>query len=54
MDVPSLEVIPDPQRYTRIDNRVYRFESLDSDFTRDIQVDADGFVVEYPGLFSRV
>ena len=54
VDVPSLEVIPDPQRYTRIDNRVYRFESLDSDFTRDIQVDADGFVVEYPGLFSRV
>ncbi len=54
VDVPSLEVSPDPQRYTRIDDRVFRFESLDSDFTRDIQVDADGFVVEYPGLFSRV
>jgi hypothetical protein len=54
VDVPALDVIPDPQRYTRIQDRVYRFESLDRDFTADIEVDADGFVVNYPGLFERV
>lgn len=54
VDVPALQVIPDPQRYTRIEDRVYRFESLDSDFTADIVVDEDGFVVDYPGLFERV
>lgn len=54
IDFPSLEVIPDPQRYTRIAKNTYRFESLDSDFKRDIDVDADGFVVDYPELFARV
>ncbi|NQX10990.1 putative glycolipid-binding domain-containing protein [Microbacteriaceae bacterium VKM Ac-2855] len=54
VDVPSLTVTPDPQRYTRLAERVYRYESLDSDFTRDIEVDADGFVLVYPGLFERL
>jgi uncharacterized protein len=27
---------------------------LDSDFTRDIEVDSHGLVVIYPGLFRRV
>lgn len=54
IDVPSLEVHPDPQRYTRLDATHYRFESLDSDFTRDLEVDADGIVVTYPGLFERL
>lgn len=54
IDFPSLEVMPDPQRYTRIAQNTYRYESLDSDFTRDVTVDADGFVVDYPGLFARV
>ena len=54
VDVPSLEVVPDPQRYTRLDDTHYRFESLDSDFTRDLEVDADGIVVSYPGLFDRL
>ena len=54
VDVPSLEVHPDPQRYTRLDASHYRFDSLDSDFTRDLEVDADGVVVTYPGLFERI
>ena len=54
VDVPSLEVSADPQRYTRLDATHYRFESLDSDFTRDLEVDADGIVVSYPGLFDRL
>ncbi|MGZ6241806.1 MAG: putative glycolipid-binding domain-containing protein [Candidatus Binataceae bacterium] len=27
---------------------------MDSDFTRDIEVDGHGLVVTYPGLFRRV
>ncbi len=54
VDVPSLEVHPDPQRYTRLDATHYRFDSLDSDFTRDLEVDPDGVVVTYPGLFERL
>jgi hypothetical protein len=27
---------------------------LDSDFDREIEVDKDGMVVTYPGLFKRV
>ena len=52
--VPTLAVTRDPQRYTRLEERLWRYESRDSDFTRDIAVDEDGVVVDYPGLFSRV
>jgi hypothetical protein len=52
--VPSLEIITDRQRYTRLDAKHYRYESIDSDFTRDIEVDGDGLVIVYPGLFRRV
>lgn len=51
--VPELTLTPDPQRYTRLTGTKYRYESRDSDFTRDITIDADGFVIEYPGLFVR-
>jgi hypothetical protein len=54
VDVPAMTVTADPQRYTRLLPDVYRYESLDSDFRRDIVVDELGFVLEYPGLFSRV
>jgi uncharacterized protein len=50
---PDLAVTTDPQRYTRIAERRYRFESLDSDFAREIDVDELGLVVTYPGLFRR-
>jgi uncharacterized protein len=53
--VPSLDVVRDPQRYTCLEPlRRYRYESLDSDFMREIEVDADGLVVTYPGLFKRL
>ncbi len=34
--------------------RRYRHESRDSDFTAEIEVDADGWVTHYPGLFERL
>ena len=52
---PGLEVTLERQRYTCLEpGRRYRYESVDSDFTREIEVDPDGLVVTYPGLFRRV
>lgn len=52
--VPELSISADPQRYTRLAPKLYRFESRDSDFTQDIAVDDDGLVLDYPGLLRRV
>jgi hypothetical protein len=55
VQLPGLTVTTDRQRYTCLEpDRRYRYESLDSDFTREIEVDDDGLVVTYPGLFRRV
>ena len=55
VQLPGLKLSTDRQRYTCLEpNKLYRYESLDSEFTRDIEVDADGLVVTYPGLFRRV
>jgi uncharacterized protein len=52
---PALTLATDPQRYTCLEaGKRYRYESLDSDFTREIEVDRHGLVVNYPGLFRRV
>lgn len=51
--VPELSLRAAPQRYTRLANRLWRFDGLDIEFTADITVDESGFVVEYPGLFRR-
>ena len=32
---------------------IYRYKSLDGGFTADLPVDADGLVLDYPGLFRR-
>lgn len=54
----ELQVWPEPQRYTCLEKGdgggLYRFLSLDGGFTADLTVDADGLVVDYPGLFRRV
>lgn len=51
--VPELTLRAAPQRYARPAERLWRFDGLDIDFTADITVDDDGFVVDYPGLFRR-
>lgn len=50
----DLSLTRDPQRYTRLTEDRYLYESLDGDFRREITVDADGFVIDYPGLFRRI
>lgn len=52
---PRLTLTTDPQRYTcLVPGKRYRYESIDSDFTREIEVDRRGLVVTYPGLFRRL
>jgi hypothetical protein len=51
--VPDLSLRAAPQRYTRVADRMWRFEDLDSGFTAEITTDEGGFLVEYPGLFRR-
>jgi hypothetical protein len=53
VSVPDLTVTTDPQRYTRLSDREYLYESRDSDFRRTVTVDQDGLVLDYPGLFER-
>lgn len=52
---PDLIVRPQPQRYTRLSERLYLFENLDgSGFKVELPVDEDCIVQDYPGLFRRV
>ena len=55
--VPELMVGPERQRYGCLEGRanggLYRFEALPSGFTAELPVDADGLVIDYPGLFRR-
>lgn len=51
VDVPSLEVSMSTQRYEPLGNGVVRFRA--GYFVSDITFDADGFVVNYPGIGRR-
>ena len=57
-DGTELQPWPEPQRYTCLNkgrgSGLYRFLSVDGGFMADLPVDADGLVVDYPGLFRRV
>jgi hypothetical protein len=51
---PALSVEIDRQRYTCVERlRRYRYEAVDGSFTAEIEVDARGLVITYPGLFRR-
>jgi uncharacterized protein len=50
--VPELSVERSMQRYVPLERGVVRYRS--GTFTADIEFDADGFVVRYPGLAERV
>jgi hypothetical protein len=50
----TLTVQRDEQIYTQLDPTHFRYQAADRSFTRDIEVDADRLVVNYPGLFERV
>lgn len=52
--LPEANVMASRQAYTWLEERRYRFESLSDPFQADIETDADGLVVRYPGLFRRL
>ena len=55
VSVPTLVLTVNEQRYTRLHGRqAYRFEVVGGEFCREIDVDSDGFVIDYPGLFRRI
>ena len=60
VDVPGMRVEPTRQRYTCLERGeyggLYRYEDegLFHGFTADLSVDADGLVLDYPGLFRRI
>lgn len=56
IELPALTVRPEMQRYTCLaaDLPRYRFEARASGFTADLPTDADGLVLDYPGLFRRI
>lgn len=64
IDVPAMTIQPVRQRYTCLERHatagaLYRFDSLPYDalpdgFTAILPVDADGIVLDYPGLFTRL
>ncbi len=51
---PELTVEPLPQRYTRLSERRFRYESRAGAFTAEVEVDDLGLVVRYPPLWERV
>ncbi|MEQ9569793.1 MAG: putative glycolipid-binding domain-containing protein [Longimicrobiales bacterium] len=56
--IPDLDASRFMQRYSRIPDRtrheLYRYESLESEFTVELPVDPDGLLLEYPGYFVRL
>ena len=61
ISVPDLAVHASPQRYTFLESTpeggaLIRFESVGpgEDFAADVRFDAEGFVVDYPGIARRL
>jgi len=54
INLPTRECKSVKQRYTNLGGRIYRYENLDSGFTSNIEVDEDGYVVNYLGIWCRV
>lgn len=52
--VPEFRIERDEQYYTRESATVYKFESKLTNFCAHIEVDENGFVLEYEGLFKQV
>lgn len=50
---PALTIQPLSQRYTRVAERRYRYES-DTGFECELDVDADGIVTNYPGGWEKI
>jgi len=53
IQLPALTGRKVAQHYTKVDQRTARYASDTRDFVRDLSLDGDGFVIDYPDLFQR-
>jgi hypothetical protein len=51
---PELSLQPLPQEYRRLSERRYRYESHGGAFAADLEVDGEGLVLDYEGVWRRV
>lgn len=49
---PSFTLEPLAQRYHRLEEESYRYESGNGQFVADLRVNQAGFVVDYPGIWQ--
>ena len=49
---PSFKLEPLPQRYSRLNEQVYRYESAGGQFITELKVNESGFVIDYPGIWQ--
>lgn len=51
---PDMSVLVLSQRYTRLAERMYRYESRGGEFTADLEVDDLGLVMRYGTFWERI
>lgn len=51
--LPELALSRMEQQYTRVNDSTVRYASATRGFERDLSVDEDGVVIDYPGIFVR-
>jgi uncharacterized protein len=49
---PSFKLEPLPQRYHRLNEMTYRYESGGGQFVSELKVNRSGFVINYPGIWQ--
>ena len=49
---PSFKLERLPQKYQRLAENAYRYESAGGQFVAELKVDPSGFVIDYPGLWQ--
>jgi uncharacterized protein len=54
IDADAMTVFRDDQIYTRLDPTHFHYQAADGSFERDIEIDGDGLVRHYPGLFEAI
>jgi len=52
--LPELKTEPVRQKYTMINESLYRYEGLETGFTTELPVDSNRFVIDYPDFFRRI
>jgi len=54
VDVETLDIQPDHQRYTRLETHRWRIERLDAGFVHEFDVDEHGLVRDSPSRYRRL